>query len=334
MVRKKLLRSAVIIPLVLIIGALGGPAYASPLAATTARAYGINLDLLDANVISPTPNVQAGPGINQGADNLVEVPLEEVAFAGVVGAKAVTRRDAVLDPELPAQFLQVTQGGPARPALYNAQAYARTAGAVALPESLGLDDPLNAVRSVLGTSDILAVDGVSAEALVSCVEGAPVLVGGALLTGVELLGLDLTDTLDGTVNQVVDLANTPLGLLGGSLIANEQVRTPNSLSVNALHLTIPGVIDVVISHAEVTGVACEPLDVPDCRDAIDNDGDGKIDFNPPPGAQRDPGCENPDDDSEVNILPRTGGNNALLGASILAGGLLLLAVQRRRKASL
>ena len=67
--RKKLLRSAVLIPLVLMIGALSGPAFATPLIGASAKAYGLKLDLLGANLIPETPTFSVS-GINQGADNL------------------------------------------------------------------------------------------------------------------------------------------------------------------------------------------------------------------------------------------------------------------------
>ncbi len=302
--RKRLLRSAVIIPLVLLITALSSPAFATPLTATTARAYGINLDLLDANVIDETPLQTAGPGINQGADNLVEVPLEQVAFVGLVGAKAQTRRDSVIEPELPLGRLTVTQGGPAKPALYNAQAFARSAGAVALPPVPVVGtDPLAAVRLLTGDDalgDILAVDAVVAEALVSCVDFQPVIAGGGLLTGVRLLGQDLTDAIDGTANQVIDVVDPLAGTVipGSRLVANEQIRTPNGLVVNGLHLFIPNLIDLVLSHAEVSGAVCEPAPAP------------------------------------PKLLPRTGGDSAGLGVAILAGGVFLLEAQRRRRAKL
>ena len=361
--RKKLLRSAVLIPLVLMIGALSGPAFATPLTGASAKAYGLKIDLLGANVIPETPTFSVS-GINQGADNLVEVPLDTLLFAGVAGAKAVTRAATTLDPELPAAYLQGPPGV-AKPALYNGQAYARTAGAVALASEDPVQDVLlDQVRSLLGTSDILAADAISSEALISCVAGQPVAVGGSLLTGVELLGLDLTDALDGTVNQVVDLVDPVLGTLGATLIANEQVRTGNSISINALRLTIPGIIEVTIAHTEVTGATCAP--VTQCSDGIDNDGDGKIDFPNDPECKSadddseapecsngkdddgdgkidraDPGCYHngrltgnydPNDDNEADLLPRTGGNNALMGFVILAGGgLMLIAGRKLRK---
>ena len=53
-----------------------------------------------------------------------------------------------------------------------------------------------------------------------------------------------------------------------------------------------------------------------CSDGLDNDGDGKIDF------PADPGCDSPQDDSELNSLPRTGADR---GVALLLGGLLIAA---------
>lgn len=366
--RKKLLRSAVLIPLVLMIGALSGPAFATPLIGASAKAYGLKLDLLGANLIPETPTFSVS-GINQGADNLVEVDLSQTAFVGAAGAKAITRQATTLDAETPANFITVTQpAGAPKPALYNAQAYARTAGAVALAsEDPTTDAVLSTVRSLLGgEAELLAVDGVSSEALVSCVAGQPVFAGGTLLTGVELLGASLTDSLDGTVNQVVDLTGSLLnGILGARVVANEQVQTGNSLSVNGLHVTIPGIIDVIVAHSEVSGATCAP--VKQCDDGIDNDGDGKIDFPNDPECKSadddseapecsnakdddgdgkidraDPGCYDngrltgrydPNDDNEADLLPRTGGDNALMGFVILAGGGLMLIAGRKLRRS-
>lgn len=365
--RKKLLRSAVLIPLVLMIGALSGPAFATPLTGASAKAYGMKLDLLGLNLIPETPTFSV-TGINQGADNLVDVDLDETAFVGTVGAKAVTRQATTIAAELPANLLTVTSPANApKPALYNGQAYARTDGAVALAsEDPTTDAVLSTVRSLLGDeTELIATDGVSSEALVSCVAGNPVYVGGSLLTGVELLGISLTDSLDGTTNQVVDLGGSLLGgIAGASLVANEQVQTANSLSVNALHLVIPGIIDLTVAHSEVSGATCGP--VTECNDGIDNDGDGKIDFPNDPECKSadddseapecsngkdddgdgkidraDPGCYHngrltgnydPNDDNEADLLPRTGGNNALMGFVILAGGgLMLIAGRKLRK---
>jgi hypothetical protein len=339
-----------------------GPAFASPLTSGSAAAYGIKISLLNSNLLGPVPVTSAGPAVGTGSDNLLEVDLQTLAFVGAAGAKSVNTRDSVLTPELPDAFVKVLQGGPAKPATYNVQAYARTAGLqVAASQIPGLVEALAAA-----TGNLLSADAIHSEALASCVQGRTVIAGGSQMVGAFLLGIDLGNLLDGTVNQVVPIGNTVLGLLGGSLVANEQVSTPNSLSVNALHLTLPLLgLDIVVAHSEVTGTTCAP--VPQCQDGIDNDGDGKIDFGGPNGDpecksldddseapecsnakdddgdgkidRQDPGCYSngnirtgrydPNDDTEADLLPRTGGDNALMGFVVLAGGALMLVASRK-----
>lgn len=359
--RGRKLRSVLtVVPLVMILAVLGsGPAFASPLRAATATAYGARVDLLGTTLIQPTPLQTAGPAPGTGSDNLVTVPLSTLAFAGVAGAKAQTTRDATLTPELPANELEVTAGGPGLPSTFNAQAYGRTTGATVLAANVPA-----LVEALTGSSQILSADVIHAEALASCVNGRAVLAGGSQAVGLNLLGMDLSQALDGTVNQVVSLADSVLGILGASLVLNEQVRTADSLTVNALHLTIPNILEVIVGHAEVTGTSCEP--VPQCEDGIDNDGDGRIDFPADPQCKSrdddseapecsnnrdddgdgkidrgDPGCYSngrltgrydPNDDTEADLLPRTGGDAMMLGVAIFAlGGLMLVGSRRLRR---
>lgn len=361
--RGRILRSTLLVPLVLLIAVLGpGPAFASPLTAATANSYGIKITLLNNNLLGPVPVTSAGPAPGTGSDNLLEVDLQTLAFVGAAGAKSVTTLNQSLTPELPDAFVKVVAGGPAKPATYNAQAYARTAGLqVAANQIPGL---VEALASAVG--NLVSADTIHSEALAACVNGRTVIAGGSQMVGAFLLGIDLGTLLDGTVNQVVPIGNTVLGLLGGSLVANEQIVTSTSLTVNALHLTLPLLgLDITIGHSSVTGVACAP--VAECADGIDNDGDGKIDFPADPECKslddnseapecsnnrdddgdgkidrNDPGCHtngrlsgpyDPNDDNEADILPRTGGNNALMGFVVLSGGALMLIASRKlRKA--
>lgn len=76
--------------------------------------------------------------------------------------------------------------------------------------------------------------------------------GSSIIAGLMLNGQPINVT--GKPNQTISL---PLGL--GQLVLNEQVVTKNgkdaSITVNALHLTVTGVADIVIGHAEA-GVSC------------------------------------------------------------------------------
>jgi hypothetical protein len=314
----------------------GGPAYAQQLVATSARAFGASIDLLNSPLLPPTPNVTAGPGPGTGSNNLLTVPLSTLVSAGVVSAKARTTLNPVITPELPADRLRVFQpAGAPRPAAFNAQAYARVTGAVIAAQE-GAELP-PAVGALFGQGTVLSADVIHAEALVGCVAGGAVIVGGSQLAGATLLGVDLTQLLDGTLNQVVPIGNTVLSLLGGSLIANETVQTTNGVAINALHLNVPNLLDVTLAHAEVSGAACR--EAPECSDGIDNDGDGRIDIADPEchtdGNPDNPASYDPNDDSEAGLLPRTGGSSPLLGVIVFSlGALLLLGVRKLRRSEI
>jgi hypothetical protein len=254
-----------------------------------------------------------------------------------VGAKARTTLNTEITPELPAGNLRVfAPAGAPRPALFNAQAYGRVTGAViAATDTVGLPPD---VAALFGQGNVLSADLVHAEALVSCVAGNPVIVAGSQLAGVTLLGLDLTQLVDGTLNQVIPVANTVVGLLGGTAVANEVVaQGPDNVSINALHIRLPGILDVTLAHAEVTGAQC--ADVPECSDGIDNDGDGKIDIADPEchtdGNPDNPASYDPNDDSEAGLLPRTGGSSPLLGVIVFSlGALMLIGVRKLRRSEI
>jgi hypothetical protein len=339
-VSRKLARAALIVPMVMLMAVLGpGPAFASPLRNATASAYGAKLTALGLQVLPETPaNVRAGPQPNSGSNNLLAVPLTPVLAAGAASAKAQTTLDSVIRPELPAGYLRVTSpaGVTTVPGTFNAQGYGKVAGANLLLQDVARVGELPpVVEAIGGITSLLSADLVHAEALISCVEGVPTIVGGAQLVGANLLGSDLTGLLDGTVNQVINVTHSVLQALGGRAVVNEQIplNGGNGLAVNALHVEIPLLgVDIILGHAEVNGPGpgqtCEPVRKFQCEDGIDNDGDGKIDF------PADPGCFSRQDDDERD-LARTGGWGPGLGIAVLTGGgLLLLATYRlRRKAA-
>ncbi|MGQ0679709.1 MAG: hypothetical protein ACT4OM_08675 [Actinomycetota bacterium] len=331
--RTRRLRILIVVPLVLLLGLLSGPAFGSPLRATTARAFGASIDLLGAGLLPPTPNVTAGPGPNTGSNNLLTVPLGTLVSAGAASAKARTTLNSEITPEIPTGNLRVfSPGGAPLPGTFNGQAYARVAGAViAASDTVGLPPD---VAALFGLGTVLSADAVQSEALVSCVNGSAVIVAGSQLAGVTLLGIDLTNLVDGTLNQVIPLADTVVGLLGGRAIANEVVNSgSDNVSINALHVTLPNILDVTLAHAEVTGASCGPA--PQCSNGIDDDGDGKIDIADPEchtdGNADNPASFDPNDDSEAGLLPRTGGTSLWLGVSLLGLGALMLAFTNRMK---
>jgi hypothetical protein len=93
----------------------------------------------------------------------------------------------------------------------------------------------NLVLSIAGTT-------ISAEFVLARATAAagPAAAGHAVIAGLLVNGLPILAT--GEPNQRIDVP-------GGYLLIHELHRAPGSASVNALHLVIPGVADVVIASA-------------------------------------------------------------------------------------
>jgi hypothetical protein len=93
----------------------------------------------------------------------------------------------------------------------------------------------NLALSIAGTT--ITADFVLASATAAA---EPAVAGHAVVEGLRVNGLPILAT--GEPNQRIDVP-------GGYLLINEQRRAPGSASVNALHLIITGVADVVIASA-------------------------------------------------------------------------------------
>ncbi|HVE99080.1 MAG TPA: hypothetical protein VNA12_07860 [Mycobacteriales bacterium] len=85
-----------------------------------------------------------------------------------------------------------------------------------------------------------------------------------------------------------------------------------------------GNFTAIDAPVQVPGAAAPTPRVFQCSDKLDNDKDGKIDF------PNDPGCSSPQDDSELNSLPRTGASTTvpLVGMALLIAA--AVAVRRFR----
>jgi hypothetical protein len=344
-VRKKL-RIFLVIGMLSMLTVMSGPADATPLQSVTASAYGLNATGLV--TVPPTPTVATTfpPAARVERSDLLQVPLEPLAFAGAATVVAETATDTTLTTQLPADRLTV-RGGGAVPGSYNARAASRIAGV-----SVAASGPLAGIPENLLPA-LIGVGAVEAEAAVSCVAERPVIVGGSRLVGpLSILGINLDVPVDNLTNQVVDLTGS---LLSGVLELRRNVveDTPNGTSVIALQVR-------VLETGLVVNLG------PECQDGIDNDGDGKVDFpNDPQCKSRDddseapecsnakdddgdgkidrgdPGCYSngrltgrydPNDDTEADLLPRTGGDGVLLGFTLLAlGGVMLVGRRRLRK---
>lgn len=88
--------------------------------------------------------------------------------------------------------------------------------------------------------NVIRANFLMARAVARCVDGAVVLEGGSDVARIMVNGQEVAVT--GQPNQEVTIP-------GGRIVINEQTRTENEIEVNALHVIVPGVADVVISHA-------------------------------------------------------------------------------------
>lgn len=98
----------------------------------------------------------------------------------------------------------------------------------------------------------LSADLIQATSEARCANGKATVSGSSLIVNLALNGQPITVT--GQPNQTIQL---PLGL--GQLVINEQIKTVNGrnghIAVNAIHLTVTGIADVILSHAE-SGINC------------------------------------------------------------------------------
>lgn len=129
----------------------------------------------------------------------------------------------------------------------------------------------NASRSEASVADLhLTVEGhtieasfLMARASATCEEGEVVLEGDSFVANLFVDGAEVEVT--GEPNQTIDLSPA------GQVIINEQSRTDDAITVNALHVVIPGAADVVVSHAHADIGGC-PGDCPEIGDFVTGGG--------------------------------------------------------------
>jgi len=103
----------------------------------------------------------------------------------------------------------------------------------------------------------VSADFLMARATASCSQGQATVNGSSEIAVLVINGQEIAVT--GEPNQTVEL---PLG----RVVINEQTRSPGSITVNALHVIVNGVADVVVSsaHADITCAG-----KPDCSAGTD-----------------------------------------------------------------
>lgn len=262
-----------------LVGAMFAGTQASADAVATARSASYGINLAGPVPIEALPLAQAGVPKESPheEDSLVEVPADPLAtsFTAHVVADASKKSAiaALLQPVMDTLRSDL-------PTKWNARAYA-------------------ALENLSAVTGQLKADVIESEAVAGCNDGKVVYSGGAYVANLTVAGSSVHNSA--SPNQTV------FDQLGIRIVFFETNWDPSTggltddsdtIYVNALHVTAPGGVDIVVSHSEATGTCAEerelspPLGKPQCSDLKDNDRDGKIDF------PADPGCESRQDDDE------------------------------------
>ncbi|SDS42724.1 choice-of-anchor P family protein [Opitutus sp. GAS368] len=100
-----------------------------------------------------------------------------------------------------------------------------------------------------GGTDTLSFGSISANASATCGASGATTSGGSQVSGLVLNGQAVAVT--GEVNQTIAFS-------GFTLVLNEQITSAGSLTVNAIHIMVPGCMDGVIStaHADIACSSC------------------------------------------------------------------------------
>jgi hypothetical protein len=265
------------------------PAVAARASAGTATAYGANANLGGTPLIGQAGLATATlpPGQDVGPNSLLLVPAAPVAVSGT----AVGQSSIHPNSDLPTTLEQVTQttAGP-----YNARAVGLVEG---LDVLAGAPNPIPGLPD-LGVS-VVSADAVRGEAVGVCRAGQAVYSSTSEVVNLKIGGTPVG--LNQPVQQLVDALDNllqPLSMVA-DIKRNEVVTNATGTAVNGLHVTVLGgigvpattpVIDLVVAHAQVNGLACPPAQ---CADTVDNDNDGLIDA-------KDPGCTGPDGNYDPN----------------------------------
>lgn len=270
---------------------------ADPVSAGSASAFAATASVLGSEVLPPTP--EAAAAVPPGEDDLqtlIDIPAGPLATSGTLIANAKAHTASDIDSVLTQEGSEQAVDGP-----YNATAVGRVEDLDVI-----LDQPAP------GTS-VVAANAVTAEAVGVCSAGQVEYAANSeivdLRIGGEVVPINtpIQDIIDGITE-----ALEPLDPIV-DVRRNETEVTADGASVNALHVIVlaaaeeggaPGpLLDVIIGHAEVSGLTCGGGDLPECSDTEDNDGDGVIDAEDPgchsDGDPNNPDSFDPNDDSEA-----------------------------------
>ncbi len=222
-------------------------------------------------------------------------PLLEPVVANAPNAPCVADSAAILVP---------TTIGPVTVDAANAETVQTPADLAAAPAANG--DNATATASVTNpainlTGLTISATVLSARASYTCQNGQPVPAGSSIVTNLIINGMAIAIPAN---NAPLTLDLGPLGMLN----LNQTIQEPNRITQRALNLVVPSpptapLVEVVIGEAiaDFTGNPCVlGAAKPQCSDAVDNDGDGRIDAQDPGCLSGPGGAFNPNDNDERN----------------------------------
>jgi hypothetical protein len=276
--RYSLRRASVGVAAVAVAALLAAPFGASAQTARpAASAFGANVQVAGEDLVPPTPEATVATSPGDATETLVDIPAEPVIVNGTLTATANAHPTHNIASGL--TVVQQSVPGP-----YRGRALAQIEGAAVLYEVAGQGVPL------------LSADVIRSEAAVVC--GSP----NRFTANSEVIDLTIGGEslpLNAPLQDLIDAISGVLADTGLNAVADVQRNVVTQLAgggiaVDALVVTVLAaagdtpLAQIRLAHAEVSAAACAP--VPQCSDAADNDGDGKVDA-------ADPGCHsdgNPD----------------------------------------
>lgn len=232
-------RSVLVSAAVLVIGALttSGPVSAQSAGSASGSAYGLQLE--GPVPIGATPSVEAKvpPGKTASEqDALIEVPADPLATSFTAKVEA----DASLTPTVKAKLTDTIKGAfSGAPETWHSRGFAITEDLVAITGQL--------------TADVI-----EAESTAGCDGNTPVFGSAARIVNLSLGGQDIP-VLNPSPNQVlIDQAGIKIVFWETNWDPGTGGTTDGSDTVfsNAIHVTAPAGIDLVVSHSEATAANC------------------------------------------------------------------------------
>lgn len=229
----------------LVLGAMAGstPVSAQSAGSASGAAYGLQLEGPVPIAATPAVEAQVPPGPKASeTDSLVEVPADPLATSYTALVEADASVAPTVEPKLQATIEEAFAGAPAT---WHSRGFAITEDLVAI-------------------SGQLTADVIEAESTAGCDGTTPVFGTAARIVNLSLGGQDIP-VLNPSPNQVlIDQAGIRIVFWETNWDPETGGTTDGADSVfaNALHVTAPGGVDLVVSHSEAAVANCIPADEP------------------------------------------------------------------------